>query len=70
MKNFSDSELVEFADWAEVTEKDNTATVEARRAASAIRQGCDWMLRHRARERQQQIEQAGNVSVTQPQRKQ
>jgi hypothetical protein len=67
MKQYSDADLAELADYAENEERQLPAVSEGRKAYGAIRQGVDWLLRFRARERQRNIENAGrdkeNVSV-------
>jgi hypothetical protein len=61
MKNFTDAELAELADWAEKNEREN-AHPDLKKAYGAIRQGTDWLIRFRVKEKQQKIEQAGNAT--------
>lgn len=50
MKNFTDEELADLADWAEKNER-SAANPDAKRAYGAMRQGADWLLRLRTKER-------------------
>jgi len=55
MKDYTDSELAELADWAENQDRQNPSP-EAKKGYGAVRQGVDWLLRWRARERQTQLD--------------
>lgn len=62
MKNLTDSELVQLADWAETGERE-AVDPELKKSYGAIRQGSDWLLRYRTKVRQRELENAGNVKV-------
>ena len=65
MKNFTDVELTELADWAEAQERSEPHP-DAKKAFGAIRQGADWLLRFRIKQAQQKLEQTGSGPVTLP----
>lgn len=48
MKEKTDAELAEWADWAEANERITTDS-ELKKSYGAIRQGADWILRYRAK---------------------
>lgn len=50
MKSFTDEDLADFADWAEKNER-VAASADEKRAYGAMRQGVDWLLRIKTRER-------------------
>lgn len=58
MKDFTDEELVELADWSEKQERE-TVHPDAKKAYGAIRQGADWLLRFRTKEKAKQIATVG-----------
>jgi hypothetical protein len=65
MKNFTDEELVELADYAEEQER-STLNPDEKKAWGAIRQGADWLMRFRIKAKKNQLESAGerkNVPV-------
>jgi len=68
MKNFSDVELVELADWAEKLERESLDP-DLKKSYGAIRQGADWLLRYRTKQRQRDLENSDhtkeNVTVRQ-----
>lgn len=72
MKNYTDEELAEMAQWAEecsmqgtgeglVSEAMARLNGDKRKAFAAIRQGIDWLLRVRILERQHGLHTAGQV---------
>jgi hypothetical protein len=61
MKTFTDVELAELADWAERNERE-AMDPDLKKSYGAIRQGSDWLLRYRTKERQRNIETAGNMA--------
>ena len=58
MKTFSDVDLTELADWAEQQERAEV-NPDAKKAYGAMRQGADWLLRFRVKQRQKELEAAG-----------
>src|SRR2546423_1438170 len=62
MKNFSDVDLTELADWAEQNERAE-ANPDAKKAYGAMRQGADWLLRFRVKQKQKELEAAGNTKT-------
>jgi hypothetical protein len=60
MKSFTDVELADLADWAEKNERESVDP-DLKKAYGAMRQGSDWLLRHRTKERQRQLEAAGTI---------
>lgn len=60
MKNFTDDELAELADWAERNERE-ALNPDAKKAYGAMRQGADWLIRFRIKERKAKLE-AGEVN--------
>ena len=63
MKNFTDAELAELADWAEKYERE-ALDPDLKKSYGAIRQGADWLLRYRTKKRQQELDAAGSTKVT------
>lgn len=63
MRNFTDAELAELADWAEKNERE-TVDPDLKKAYGAIRQGSDWLLRYRIKARQHELEQSGSSKPT------
>ena len=62
MKEYSDIELVELADWAEM-KFGETLDPELKKSYGAIRQGADWLLRYRTKMRNRSMEQAGEPVI-------
>ena len=60
MKDMSDVELTELADWAERHEREAT-DLDLKKSYGAIRQGSDWLLRYKVRERQREIDRVDKV---------
>jgi hypothetical protein len=73
MKDYTDAELAEIAEWAETQERMITSA-ESKKAYGAIRQGMDWLIRYRVMERQRLLENSGTTAGsnlrTIPERKQ
>ena len=65
MKNFTDAELAELADWAERQEREKIDPDE-KKAYAAMRQGSDWLLRWRTKQRQKELEATGNNTAPLP----
>lgn len=63
MKNYTDEEIAELADWAERMERE-TMLPDAKKAYGAMRQGADWLIRFRIKEKAQQREAIGKVDNT------
>ena len=63
MERFDDGELAALADWAELQDR-NSTDPEVKKAYGALRQGSDWLLRWRAKQRQKRIETAGQETTT------
>jgi hypothetical protein len=62
MKDLTDVELTELADWAEL--KGNAEVhPDGKRAYGAIRQGVDWLIRFRIKQKQAELEKAGNPTT-------
>lgn len=50
MKNYTDEELAELADYSERNERE-ALNPDAKKAFAALRQGADWLIRFRIKER-------------------
>jgi len=57
MEKYTDMDLANLADWAEAEDRASNDP-EKKKAYAAMRQGADWLLRYRAKERQNNLENA------------
>lgn len=64
MKDFTDVELAELADWSEKKERE-THDPDGKKAYGAIRQGTDWLIRWRVKQRQHELEHSGQQKPVQ-----
>lgn len=65
MKNLTDVELTELADWAEAQDRAEVHP-DAKKAYGAIRQGVDWLLRFRIKQKQRELESIAGSAPAKP----